>query len=200
MKLIIFDFDGVIADSLPAVVKIVNSELSRQVGSNVTSEEIRACGSKALFRKFGISGLKMVIYSRQMHEAIGKHLQEIKLCKGMKELFPRLRDCRLAIVTSNSSENARKFLEDNSISCFSFIIGGVRMFGKESKLREAMKRANATRENTFFVGDELSDIEAAKRARVKIAAVTWGFNSKELLERGKPNYLVDSPEEIVKLL
>ncbi|MFH1181438.1 MAG: HAD-IA family hydrolase [Candidatus Woesearchaeota archaeon] len=199
-KLLIFDFDGVIADSLPAVVGIINSELNHHIGSQITPEEIRAYGAKALFRKFGISGLKMLIYSRQMHEAVGKHLHEIKPCMGMKELLQRLKFCKLAIVTSNSTQNAQDFLESNSIKCFTFVLGGVRMFGKESKLRQAMKLAHSTRENTLFIGDEVSDIEAAKRAGVKIAAVTWGFNSKELLEKGKPDYLIDKPEQLLKLI
>jgi phosphoglycolate phosphatase-like HAD superfamily hydrolase len=33
-----------------------------------------------------------------------------------------------------------------------------------------------------------------------IISVTWGFNGKQLLEKSKPNYLVDTPKEITKII
>jgi phosphoglycolate phosphatase len=162
----------------------------------VTPEEIRAFGAKALFDKYGISGLKLLAYSRQVHAALSKHLDEIKPCPGIKELLSKL-DCPLAIVTSNSTENAERFLKANGITCFSFVLGGVRMFGKKDKMKEAAKRVNA--DDVFCIGDEITDIEAAKSLGFKAVAVTWGFNSKELLEKAKPDYILEKPEELLKL-
>jgi phosphoglycolate phosphatase-like HAD superfamily hydrolase len=50
------------------------------------------------------------------------------------------------------------------------------------------------------VGDEVRDIETARQAGVAVAAVTWGFNSRELLARHAPDYLVERPEPILSLL
>ena len=52
----------------------------------------------------------------------------------------------------------------------------------------------------IYVGDEERDIIASKKARIKNIAVTWGFNSKEKLSREKPDYIVDSPMQIIEIV
>jgi phosphoglycolate phosphatase len=52
----------------------------------------------------------------------------------------------------------------------------------------------------IYVGDEYRDIEAAKAANVKIISVTWGFNSREVLENANSGYIAEDTEEILKLL
>jgi len=37
-----------------------------------------------------------------------------------------------------------------------------------------------------------------KKAKIKIMVVTWGFNSEKLLKKNKPDYLVNSPKEILE--
>lgn len=52
----------------------------------------------------------------------------------------------------------------------------------------------------IYVGDEDRDIIAAKKTKIKTIAVTWGFNTNEKLSRENPDYLVDSPIQIVEAL
>ena len=47
----------------------------------------------------------------------------------------------------------------------------------------------------IYVGDEVRDITGAKNAGVKVIAVAWGYNSRELLEKHKPDFPVDTPQE-----
>ena len=51
-----------------------------------------------------------------------------------------------------------------------------------------------------YVADETRDIEAAKKAKVRIISVTWGFNSREILKKQNPDFLVDRPEEILRII
>jgi phosphoglycolate phosphatase-like HAD superfamily hydrolase len=51
-----------------------------------------------------------------------------------------------------------------------------------------------------YVGDEERDVVAARQAGVDIAAVTWGYNSPELLAVQEPDYLIDYPDELRTLL
>ncbi len=51
-----------------------------------------------------------------------------------------------------------------------------------------------------MVGDSLSDIHAAKEALATSIAVTWGHQSLEYLLRGKPDYVVNHPHELVKII
>jgi phosphoglycolate phosphatase len=49
-----------------------------------------------------------------------------------------------------------------------------------------------------YVGDETRDVEAARKAGMRSAAVTWGFNSRELLEKSRPDFLIDRPGELLE--
>ena len=55
------------------------------------------------------------------------------------------------------------------------------------------------REQCLFVGDSEVDIATARNAGLDVAAVSWGFRDRELLVSLKPDWLVDRPEEILKL-
>ena len=45
--------------------------------------------------------------------------------------------------------------------------------------------------NTYYVGDETRDIEAAKTAGVKSIAVTYGMNTKDVLQKSEPDIITD---------
>ena len=60
------------------------------------------------------------------------------------------------------------------------------------------KKAKA--EEIVYIGDEIRDINAAKKAKVKVIAVTWGFNSKEVLSEYQPDALVDQPQELIEVI
>ena len=63
-----------------------------------------------------------------------------------------------------------------------------------------MEKHNLKPQEIIYVGDEVRDIQACKKIGVKIIAVSWGYNSKEILDREKPDYLVNKPIEIPKIL
>ncbi len=51
----------------------------------------------------------------------------------------------------------------------------------------------------LYVGDSLVDIETARNAGVPIAACSWGFVAREKLVAARPDYIVDTPEEVLQL-
>jgi phosphoglycolate phosphatase-like HAD superfamily hydrolase len=50
------------------------------------------------------------------------------------------------------------------------------------------------------VGDETRDIEAAKKSHIKVIAVSWGFNSRQVLEKYSPDFLIDYPGELIDVI
>ena len=73
------------------------------------------------------------------------------------------------------------------------------MFGKDKKLRSAMRKYNLNPKETFYIGDETRDIEAAKKVRIKSVAVTWGFESEKVLKKADPDFIIKSPEEFLAI-
>ena len=52
----------------------------------------------------------------------------------------------------------------------------------------------------MYIGDELRDVKASQKAGIPIAAVTWGFNSRESLAASEPDFLFDQPVDFLRLL
>ena len=46
----------------------------------------------------------------------------------------------------------------------------------------------------------MRDVEAAHRAEVPVIAVTWGYNSNDALVKARPTFLIEKPNELVKLI
>ena len=52
----------------------------------------------------------------------------------------------------------------------------------------------------IYVGDELRDIESCKKLGVPIVAVTWGYDSPQLLLSGNPDHIANTPGELYRTL
>ena len=63
-----------------------------------------------------------------------------------------------------------------------------------------MKKSGRSKENAIYVGDEVRDIKAAKKAGVKVASVTWGYNLESVLSSFHPDYIINRPEDLIKLV
>ena len=66
-------------------------------------------------------------------------------------------------------------------------------------LQKIMKKHSLAPEELLYVGDELRDLRAARRANVAAVAVTWGLNSRTSLAQANPAYLLDHPGELLQL-
>jgi phosphoglycolate phosphatase len=106
----------------------------------------------------------------------------------------------LGIITSNTQEVVNPFLTTHSLDrCFINVVGGGTIFGKGRLLAKYVKRYGFSPDYTVYVGDEVRDIQAARFAGLRSAAVTWGFNSREALALAKPDWLVDEPQELTAI-
>ena len=83
---------------------------------------------------------------------------------------------------------------------FDFIVSGITLFSKHRSIKKYLKSEKIELEEIVYIGDEIRDINAAKKAKVKVIAVTWGFNSKEVLSEYQPDALVDQPQELIEVI
>lgn len=60
---------------------------------------------------------------------------------------------------------------------------GASLFGKEAKFRTVLKRSGIAPQHAIAIGDEIRDIEAARRAGLVAAAVGWGYAHFDTLRR-----------------
>jgi phosphoglycolate phosphatase len=202
---LLFDFDGTLADSIHLGLNIAN-KLAPDFGIDPLNEEqfdkVRSLSIPKALKYLKIPFYKvpkaiamaLVEYRHQIHE--------LEPYPGTDAMLQDLRDmgCELALLTSNTSENVSHFIEQHSLNYFNWIEGTSGMLKKHSSIRKQMKKHKLTRENVIYVGDEIRDVIAAKKCGIRVISVTWGFHTTELLSSKDPDYLVDSPAQIVSII
>ena len=205
-RTIIFDFDGTLADTLEESRLIFNRLAPDYKLREVAAEELPA------LRHFSLKELlnHLSIPKRRVPGLIARgtsmmrgNITNLSLIDGLDEIIPQMRDrCdAFGVLTSNASANVDLFLRAKGLrSHFNFISSTSKLTGKAKHLRAIRKTFSLKSEEMLYVGDEIRDIKASKKAGIPVAAVTWGFNSPEALTAERPEHIISSPEEFLALL
>lgn len=204
-KLVIFDFDGTIADTFDAGVVILN-KLAAEFGFRALHpkdlEKVREMRTRQLMKFLDIPTRKMSRIARRGSEELHACIHSIQPLPGMPEALRELHALgfSLGIITSNTELNVQIFLRGHDLELFDFVRCSSKLLGKARMIRSVIRRRHVRAADILFVGDETRDIEAAKKAGIRIAAVTWGYNTRRSLEAMKPDFVFNNPGELVALL
>lgn len=203
---IIFDFDGTIADTVDALVSIAN-RLAVEFGYvPITQQELallKNLTSREIIKYSGISVFKIPFLVKKVRGELKDKIHEFQPIPGIKEALIELKaeGYSLGIITSNSKDNVNEFLKINELdNLFDFIYSGVTIFGKKTIINNVLKQRQLKPQQVIYVGDETRDIEASKKANIQVIAVTWGFNSPEILAKQKPDFLIHHPSELLTVV
>jgi phosphoglycolate phosphatase len=203
-KTIIFDFDGTLADSMHLLVEITN-ELAAEFGYRpVTTQQItdlQKLSSRQILKMSGISIWQIPFLMRRFRLAFRQKTHLVKLFPDIAQTLQALRlsGYKLGIVSSNSVENISAVLSRHQVEHLFSFIDSSSVFGKGRAIRASLRANYVRREEAVYVGDEIRDIDAARRSQIPSIAVTWGFNHADTLSVHQPDYLVNQPQEILQL-
>jgi phosphoglycolate phosphatase len=203
-RLVVFDFDGTLADSLASVAAIFNRLAPRfRLRPLADPEAARSVPTRQLLKQMGVSFWKLprLVKAFRAEAAVGA--ESLRLFDGLAAALAELagRGVALGVLSSNGEEAIRRCLRANGVEgYFAFVVGHPKLFGKAAALRRILKAERAARGEVLYVGDELRDVEAAAKAGVAVAAVTWGFHTEALLAAAGPTYLVRTPGELCGLV
>ncbi len=206
IKIIIFDFDGTIADTHHISLTIANQlakEFNYQAINQENLEELKNLSSRDVVFRSGVSTLKIPFILRRFTQELSKHIHILKPIAGMPSSLKELKEAgySIGIVSSNLKDNVLAFLENNQlIEYFDFIYSGSTIFGKHRVINKVIKSQQVEPNQVIYVGDETRDISAAKKSKIKVIAVSWGFNSTKILQEHQPDFLVDSPRELLQVI
>jgi phosphoglycolate phosphatase-like HAD superfamily hydrolase len=197
---VIFDFDGTLADTFVASIRIFEKLTSKADPYN-EEEILRLRGLTAfnVVRELRIRPWRVPWLLVRGRAMMRREIETIIVFEGIEDVLNRLQDAGVPmyIISSNSPGNIRKLLQRRGLDhYFKHIYGNVGIFGKSKMLRRVIKRNRLDLRSTYYVGDEGRDIEAAKRVGVTSVAVAWGFNSAELLAKHHPAVLAHTPAEL----
>ena len=205
-RTLVFDFDGTIADTLGETRRIYN-QLADDLGLRQVEQhevaELRHMSLKQLISHLGIPKRRVPTLIARGTGMMRGNITSLPLISGMSEVLAEMHRHveNFGILTSNAPANVDVFLRAHGLrEMFEFISSTSKLTGKAKHLRAIRKTFSLRHEEMLYIGDELRDVKASQKAGVPVAAVTWGFNSRESLAAQKPDYLFDHPADFLRLL
>ncbi len=211
-KLVIFDLDGTLLNSLQDLAASTNYAL-RQHG--YPTHELPA------FRYFVGNGINKLL-ERALPEKERTHENMLKIREdfmayyaehkadftapydGICELLKTLkRHHVLLAVASNKYHAATRELipEYFGEGLFDFVYGqreGIPVKPDPTIVFDIMKEAGGSKEEVLYVGDSGVDMQTAVNSGVTSVGVTWGFRDRKELQENGAQYIADEPYEIMK--
>jgi phosphoglycolate phosphatase len=199
--LAIFDLDGTLADSFPWFLGVLNAVARefkfREVGAHEV-ETLRHGSVDEILCALDVPLWKVPMIARRMRAMKRADMARIPVFPGTQAMLRALSDggVTLALVSSDSEDNARAFLGQDIAALFAHFACGASLFGKAAKFKRVMKLVRIPPADTIAIGDELRDIAAARSAGIAFGAVTWGYTAAAALRAQKPEIVFERMEEI----
>lgn len=203
--LAIFDFDGTLADSFPWLVSILDDLAERFHFKKLSTHEMesmRRQSATEILKAHNMPLWKLAVIGSEVHRLMAHDIHQIRLFPGMDALLGSLhrQGTRLALVTSNTFENARAVLGEENTARFEFFACGVSLLGKPAKVRPILSHSRVPARQTIMIGDELRDLEAARKLGVHFGAVGWGYTPLDVMLPHAPELVFTTVDEMAAAL
>ena len=211
-KLIVFDLDGTLLDTLDDLAAAVNAGLVSCGLPTRTREEVRAFVGNGVVRL-----MKLAVGDRQecLENALAVFRTYYKAhCKdktaaydGIAELLAQLKKMpvKTAVLSNKIDEAVKELVQEYFPDVFFTSQGeneaaGIRKKPAPDALYEIMRQAGVGKEETVYIGDSEVDIQTAANGGVDCVSVTWGFKDKVFLLENGATKIADTPKEILKFI
>ena len=206
-KIFIFDYDGVIANSLDMCIEAFNI-LKAKYGftGELTKEAIAKLPHVTAEGAFGLLGVKaedIHLYTGEVRSLLRNNAEKASLFDGIGDIFRLVKDsgAYLAVNTSNDSGTVKRRLQTSSLAELpDYIVGSDTPGSKSEKIKHIMEKFSGVPEDTFMIGDSMGDITEGRKAGVHTIAVTYGWQPRAILEGVEPEYICDTMDELKALV
>ncbi|MFT4929208.1 MAG: phosphoglycolate phosphatase [Phenylobacterium sp.] len=199
---VIFDFDGTLADSFDTSHRVMNVLAKKYRFKSIDSDDLKRLKELPLTKilsDLGIAPYKIPLVMAAGKKLLKDQVDSIPLHQGVSALLAQLsQHYSLGIVTTNGAQVIKAFQQRHNLVPMDFIYSDIRLSGKGRTLKQALKKQKIKR--ALYVGDEIRDIQAARKAGIAVVAVCWGYNSKQALAAYEPDYLVESCAELERVI
>ena len=203
-KLVIFDFDGTLADSYPFFLGVQNELAKKYNFRQLTEEELKAIDGDPLeiVKRAGMPLWKLPFTMVSARRMLSERIDQIPLFEGVLKTMEALskKGAMLSMITSNSYANVAKKLGADTVSLFRNPQFKTSLFGKGARLKKLISKTRIDPAKVIYIGDEVRDVKSAKSQHVPFGAVSWGYTSLDTLRKYSPEEVFHSMEEIVEIV
>jgi len=206
IKIIAFDFDGVLVDSMQHNMHITNI-VCREFGSqrDVTEDDLQNIARMSFDDIAELIGVPrknfkpcLVEIDKLILETYDSLFPFSGILDALKELSKT--NVSLIIVTHNTQCVVNAFLKKYNIKeYFSLVMGAETKGEKAAKLAAAAGKFNISPEEIIMIGDSAGDITSAIKVKAIPVGVAWGFQKSEKLIGAGAVKILQTPQEIATI-
>ena len=213
-RLVMFDLDGTLMDSVPDLAAAVDKMLmllGREPAGMARVRDWVGNGSKVLVRRALAGKLQHDGVADELaDEALALFMQAYSGGHELTTVYPGVRECldwlrerdvKLSIITNKPAQFIEPLLEEKGLAgYFQWLVGGDTLPQQKpdpAALLWVMSQAGVAPDASLFVGDSRNDVRAAKAAAVPCVALTYGYNHGEPIANEAPTLVLDDLRELV---
>ncbi len=196
--LVIFDFDGTLADTRQVFINAVGAVPYKRD----EAARLKELDAYEVLRYHGVRPDQVSRFIELLRLEMSSRTSGIQLFPNAFSVLSELVSDghTLAVATSNSRETMEAVIGERVDKLFSTVCFNTPIAGKEKALKKLVFKSKAAPSSVFYVGDELRDFQAANAAGINFIEVSWGFNTADSLQRAGCRTIIDSLSELPALL
>lgn len=184
-RLLIFDFDGTLADTFAWFKAAVPGMIARHRLNPVSEAEmeaLRGAHGREVMARFGVRWWQLPVIAADMRLRMAKDAHTVSLFPGVTEALDALhaKGVKMAVVSSNAEGVVRAVLADRQALIAKYACGAG-VFGKHAHFRRVLAQTRLAPADVIAIGDELRDLDAARQVGLAFGAVSWGYTKAEAL-------------------
>lgn len=214
-KLLIFDLDGTLADTLPTLTESMNSVLAECSYPLVDDAHIcRAIGNGMLMlcrrcvpAEFYDDESVYMPFLAKYKEAYARNYLDIDApYDGLIEVIAELKARGYAVASLSNKPHrytvdiVEKLFGKGTFADVRGMIEGVPTKPDPTSFLDIAKSLGFTAENTIMIGDSEPDLNVANNAGAEYISVSWGYRTREQLTAAGAKTIIDTPKELLVIL
>lgn len=203
--LVIFDFDGTLADTFPWFCSIINGVADKYHFHRVAEsqlDEFRSLSATEIIQRLEVPGWRLPAIAAHVRSLMAAQISQIGLFPGVAEAIYALRalELRIGIVSSNSRDNIARILGAELSRAVEHFECGSSLFGKARRIGRLLDHSGVGTGRAIYIGDETRDAQAARQLGMDFGGVSWGYNTREALSARGPVLIFDKVTDLAEKL
>ena len=202
-KLLIFDFDGTIADTKSLYYRAMEDEIKFFGFSEKKLDKVLDTGMslRKTLKNLGLGFIISFFIHRRILRRIEKYVNDVKKCRDV-DAIKRI-DERKIVVTNSLKEFAVPILKHLKLAgTFEKVYGAEDFSDKAEFISDYLKKNKIKKKDCYYIGDRIADIKLAKKVGCNSVAVSGkcAWNSRAEVLKENPDFLITDLADLRKIL